>query len=57
MIKDLVLCSKEVKFEKDGKTYDFKAYYVIINGIELSLRPADNTVKQVLENYYKEGEK
>lgn len=54
MAKELVLQVKEISGSKDGREYSFEGYYVVINGIELSLKPADNTVKQVLKNYFEE---
>jgi predicted RNA-binding protein with TRAM domain len=56
MKKDLILQVKEITGSKDGRDYSFEGYYVIVNGIELSLKPADNTVKQVLKNYYEVSE-
>lgn len=38
---------------KEGKAFSFNGYYVVVNGIKLSLKPNDNTVKQVLEDYFK----
>ena len=37
---------------KDNKPYSFEAYYVVVNGIQLRLKPSDETVKQVLKQYY-----
>ena len=54
--KDLVLQVKEISGSKDGRDYSFEGYFVVVNGIELSLKPADKTVKQVLKNYYEGSE-
>lgn len=57
MAKDLlVLKSKKESYIKDGVTKEFTKYYVTINDIELQVSPADNTVRQVLQNYFEKGE-
>jgi hypothetical protein len=37
---------------KTDKAYKFNSYYVFVNGIKLQLKPVDNTVAQVLEQYH-----
>lgn len=56
MAKDLlVLKSKKESYIKDSVTKEFTKYYVTINDIELQVSPADNTVRQVLQNYFEKG--
>ncbi len=38
--------------DKNGVAKTFNKYIVVINDIELALTPADNTVRQVLANYF-----
>jgi len=40
--------------QKTEKEYEFNSYFVEVNGIKLQLKPVDNTVSQVLSQYYKE---
>lgn len=37
---------------KEGKLVEFTQYGVTVNGIFLELKPADNTVRQVLASTY-----
>lgn len=39
---------------KDGKEVEFYRYYVVINGIEIELKPNDNTARQVLNMFWVE---
>lgn len=43
---------KSVVSKKDGKTYDFNVYTVNVGGIDFELKPVDNTVKNVLNQYF-----
>lgn len=56
MNKDLILVHKKESYVKDGVAREFDKYVIHFNGIELEMKPADNTVRQVLKTYYEKGE-
>jgi len=51
-MKELVLIPEKKVYVKDGVSFEYIRYSVIINGIQLELNPADKTVKSILRSYY-----
>lgn len=53
MNKELTLKRRETSFtNKQGDKVSYFQYYVIVNGIEITVKTADNTAKQLLDSYY-----
>lgn len=53
MNKELTLKRRETSFtNKEGNKVSYFQYYVIVNGIEITVKTADNTAKQLLDSYY-----
>lgn len=49
----LELQHEQVSYKKqDGTEAKFVRFYVSVNGIKLEVKPSDNTVRQVLHQYY-----
>lgn len=52
---DLILKQKTISLiNKNGNEVELSVYYVLINDIEVVLKPNDYTCKSILEKYYKE---
>ena len=53
--RDLILhCEKGTFTDKDNpnRSVDFVTFYVELAGLKIKLKPADNTAKQLLEQFY-----
>lgn len=56
MGKALVLQVKHGNFKgEDGKSVNYESYFVEIDGIQLALKPVDNTAKQIIRNYFEKN--
>lgn len=53
-MQELVLKQKKISLiNKQGNEIELEVYYVVVNDIEVNLKPNDYTCKSILENYYK----
>lgn len=56
MGKPLILQVKQGSFKgDDGKSINYEGYFVEIDGIQLALKPVDNTAKQIIRNYFEKN--
>lgn len=53
-MEQLVLKQKKISLiNKQGNEISLDVYYVVVNEIEINLKPNDYTSKSILENYFK----
>jgi len=49
--------TKKTLINKEGREIEIDVYYVVVNDIEIVLKPNDYTSKAILDKYYKDNNK
>ena len=54
-ITDLTLQYEDRTYtDKNGQERNYRVFYVVINGLDIEVRPVDNTGRQILDQVFKD---